>query len=90
MTVTLIERLIAIHNDPRLKLGWYEQDAIQEAITALKTPAAQVEPAPAQPVPDAMTYAAARSMAITKEWARGWEDCRALMLAAAAQEQTPG
>lgn len=42
-------------------------------------------PAPEGALPDAMTYAAARSWAVTNEWCRGWDDARAALAAPAPQ-----
>lgn len=42
-------------------------------------------PAPEGALPDAMTYAAARSWAVTKEWCRGWDDARAALAEPAPQ-----
>jgi hypothetical protein len=41
------------------------------------TLAAEPAPAPADEPPTAFDYAANKGMAVTKEWCRGWDDCRA-------------
>jgi hypothetical protein len=38
---------------------------------------AEPAPAPADEPPTAFDYAANKGMAVTKEWCRGWDDCRA-------------
>jgi hypothetical protein len=45
--------------------------------------AAEPAPAPADEPPTAFDYAANKGMAVTKEWCRGWDDCRAYSAMAA-------
>lgn len=58
---------------------------VRELLAAPAAPAASAEPVPAP----AIDYAARHQMAVTSEWCRGWDDCRAAMLAALAAPAEP-